>query len=207
MRLWAIPVVAALLLGAGCRYSPDIESGTLKCSAAGECPEDFICGTDGFCYKPGGGPGAGGHGGGGGGGSGGGDPSSKFLGRWTFGSPTPQTIVCTPGGPMNGNLAGDFIDITRGSTADLSTHYYCDWSLNVDPTGNKAVLVAGTSCNGPDPYNPTIAYTWHGERFTITSTGANTATLDASVPYEYVLAGAAISCTMTITSTMTKGTP
>jgi hypothetical protein len=211
MRALSLVFVAALLLGGACQYSPEIESGKLKCSSPGsECPEGFSC-TDGLCYKAGEGPGAGGHGGSGAGGrggsGGGGDLAGKFLGHWVFGSPTPQTIACSGGVTMNGNLAGDFIDVVRSTPADLSTHYYCDWSLNADSTGAKAILVPGTSCSGTDPYNPTITYTWHGERFTIASTGANTATLDASIPYDYVLAGANVSCTMTITSSMTKGNP
>lgn len=65
---WRLGGLAVALLAA-C-YNPQIDDGTLKCSATSECPSGFRCNpNDGRCYKNGGGPsgpadsGAGGSGG------------------------------------------------------------------------------------------------------------------------------------------------
>jgi hypothetical protein len=182
-----------LLLAAGCSYSPNPESGTLMCSVdGGLCPEGYGC-TSGFCYKDGEGPS---------------NSRAKFVGRWMFGSPTPQVITCADGGNMNNDLTGDFIEVTNQGAAQLSTFYYCAWTLNLNAAGNATVIVPGTTCSAPEPTVPQLSYTWRGEAFTVTTNDGNTATLNASLPYDKVLAGAAaVPCTMTITSTMTKGTP
>jgi hypothetical protein len=179
-----------LLAGAGCRYAPSIESGTLKCSADNRCPEDYGC-IEGYCYA-----------------NEETAATSKFVGRWNFGAQTPQTITCADGGNMNNNLGGDYIEIGPGTTAALTSFYYCDWNLNLNAAGNATVIVPGTSCSAAEPAVPGLSYTWMGEAFTVTTSDGKTATLNASLPYDKVIAGAAtVHCTMTITSTMTKGTP
>jgi len=186
-------LVAALVLAAGCSYSPNPESGTLMCSVDGDlCPEGYGC-QAGFCYKDGEGPS---------------NPRDKFLGHWTFGTPTPQVITCADGDNMNNDLSGDFIDITTLGAAQLSAFYYCTWTLNVNAAGNATVIVPGMTCTAAEPKVPGLSYTWRGETFTVTTNGGNTATLNASLPYDKVVAGTpTIPCTMTITSTMTKGNP
>ncbi len=185
MRAPALALAAALLVGAGCRYAPDVPGGTLMCASADRaCPDGYGCVGE-FCYR---------------------DDQVKFIGQWTFGTPTPQVINCG-GIMMNQDSAGDWLDVGANVTgnADLGAFYYCDWGVNV--SGNRLVLAPGTSCSAPDPVTADLTFTWHAQRFTITSTSATTATLDASIPYDYNLAGATGSCTMTITSTMSKGTP
>jgi hypothetical protein len=184
VRASAIALAAALLVGAGCHYAPDIAGGTLMCAADSSCPDGYGCVGD-FCYR---------------------DDEVKFIGSWIFGSPTPQIVNCG-GVMMNQDLAGDYLDVGADvtGTADLSAFYYCDWGVKV--SGDRLVLVPGGSCSAPDTVTPDLSFTWHAQRFTITATSATTATLDASIPYEYNLAGATGSCTMTITSTMSKGTP
>jgi hypothetical protein len=175
---------ALLLVTAGCSYAPDFPSGTLKCSTDRTCPEGYGC-VNQLCYK---------------------NEHVKFAGHWVFGTPSPQNINCG-GVMMNQDLAGDYLDIAgdEAGKADLSGFYYCVWSLNV--SGNKATLAPSGSCSADDPTMANLSYTWHADRFTVTTTDGRTGTLDASIPYEYNLAGATGSCSMTITSTMTKGTP
>jgi hypothetical protein len=195
MRAAHLALAAIFLAAAGCSYSPNPESGTLMCSVVGDrCPEGYGC-TDGFCYKNGEGPSNT-------------DPRANFLGRWVFGTPTQQVITCADGGDMNNELAGDFIDVTTKGAAQMSAFYYCTWTLNVNAAGNQAILVPGTMCSASEPAVPGLSYTWRGEVFTVMTSGGNTATLNASIPYDKVIAGAAtVHCTMSFTSTMTKGTP
>lgn len=190
-------LAAALLLTTGCSYAPDFASGTLKCSSDRTCPEGYGC-VDTYasgansptqlCYK---------------------NQHVKFAGRWIFGAPTPQNLNCG-GVKMANDLSGDYLDLIGDAAgkADLSADYYCVWSLNV--SGDQATLAPSAACTKPAP-DPTmmLKYTWHADRFTITTTDGRTGTLDASIPfnYEYTDAtGGTGSCSMTITSTMTKGT-
>jgi hypothetical protein len=187
MRMRSMFAAALLLLTAGCSYSPDFASGTLKCSADQTCPEGYGC-VEQLCYK---------------------NEHVKFAGHWIFGSPSPQKINCG-GVMMNQDLAGDYLDVIADETGhgDLSGDYYCVWSLHV--SGDKATLAPSAACTKADP-DPTmmLKYTWHADKFTITTTDGRTGTLDASIPYDYQytdVAGATGTCSMTITSTMSKGT-
>src|SRR4051812_37487317 len=158
-------LVAAFLIAAGCSYSPNVESGTLMCSVdGGLCPEGYGC-SGGLCYKDGEGPST---------------PRDKFIGRWMFGSPSPQAITCVDGDNMSHDLAGDFIDVATMGAAQLSTFYYCTWTLNVNAAGTATVIVPGTTCSAAEPAVPGLSYTWRGETFTVTTTDGHTATLNAS---------------------------
>ena len=190
-----IASVLALVSTAGC-YAPNPASGTLLCSTATKsCPEGYTCADGRTCWKNGDSPD------GGGGGDGG--TLGRFIGTWTFVSPSNRVRVCTDG--TNETMPwSDFFDVTTGGAAALATFYYCDWNLDVNAAGTATVIRSGAGCSAPDPNDSTISYTWSGQTFTLTTTNGRNATLDASLPYTYTTSAGSGSCTMHFTGTLTK---
>lgn len=191
-----------------CGYSPNPESGKLKCGRGQSCPEGYSC-TDGLtCWKNMGGPD--------GGGSdvkpadGGGDgptvnPAEKFIGRWVFGSGATQVIACSDGTGKTEDFTGDFVDVMAGTGGvPLRAEYFCFWNLDVGPAGNATVIRQGTTCSRAATNDPTMMFTWHGQSFTITTANGRTGTLSASIPYDYQSATGSATCTMQFSASLSK---
>ncbi len=47
----SIAALVAVVAAAGC-YDPQLEDCTVTCAGAGDCADDQVCGTDGFCAAP-----------------------------------------------------------------------------------------------------------------------------------------------------------
>jgi hypothetical protein len=212
----AILAALVMAMGAvGC-YSPNPPSGQLRCGPRSSCPEGYNCADGLTCWKDGqspsgsggaggrGGSGGSGHGGTGGAGGAAGGTLSRFIGTWTFVSPSTRTRVCTDGTNETIAWTGDFFDVAAGVSAPLTAYYYCDWNLDVSTTGTSTVIRGGTSCSAPDPNVSTTNFTWTGQTFTLTTTNGRNATLDASLPYSYTTSAGSGSCTMHFTGTLTK---
>jgi hypothetical protein len=191
----------SLVVATACGYDPNPASGKLHCGPDNSCPENYTC-MSGRCWRNGSGGSTGTGGTTGGGGTGGSSGTAKFIGRWTFVVPSRRMIACSDGYTEDkewDNL-GELFDIVAGTAAPLATHYYCDWDLDIDATGNATVIRPGKTCTG------TMAgttYTWHGMVFTLTTSDGQTGTLIADIPYDWVTPSSG-TCTMHFTGTMTK---
>jgi hypothetical protein len=196
MRRRAIVLVAtALLAGAGC-YSPNPQSGKLRCGLNFACPEGYMCKDGQTCWKASESPT-------GTGGTGGGGQFANFTGTWIFGSNAKNVVTCSdrPTTPSTTSLANDYVDITEGVGADLLGQYYCDWDLNV--VGTTTAIVPGQSCM-TTTMDQTV-FTWHGDGFNFTTTDGKTATLSAPLSADYQdTTGATGTCTLMITGSLTK---
>jgi hypothetical protein len=196
----------ALVAATACGYSPNPESGTLKCGSSNTCPEGYSC-QSGLCWKDGaGGSGGSGSGHGGSGGGGGNNPAvAKFVGHWVFnGALSTRTRDCNDGTHEVTTPWDDFFDVAAGPVAALSTDYYCTWNLDVNGSGTQTAIRSGTMCTKPDPNVAGTSYTWHGESFTLTTTNGTSGMLEASLPYDYTTTGGSGMCTMKFTGAVTK---
>jgi len=180
-----------LVLATGCSYAPDFESGTLACSSEGTCPEGYTCADGLTCWRSGECPTSA-------------TPAARFVGQWDFVSPSTRSIVCDGTAMPIEDVAGDYAYVEEGGPAPLRTTYFCDWDLDLDPTGTTTVIRAGESCSGPDLDNPDIVYTWTGQAFTLSTSNGRTGTLQMSLPYTYTSPAGNGSCTMTYTVTLTR---
>jgi len=185
--LWTVLVVAT-----GCSYAPDFESGTLRCSPEGTCPEGYTCADGLTCWRRGECP------------TSTTGPTTRFLGQWDFVSPSTRTIICDGTAMPVEDVTGDYAYIEEGGPAPLRTSYFCDWDLDINATGTTTVIRPGTTCSGPDVDNPDITYTWRGEAFTLSTSDGRSGTLQMSLPYTYTSPAGNGSCTMLYTVTLTR---
>jgi hypothetical protein len=196
----------ALVVASACGYSPNPESGTLKCGSSNSCPEGYSC-SSGRCWKDGaGGTGGSSSGHGGSGGSGGSSGADKFIGTWRFISPSSRMIACTDGSSENKDWSnlGESFDVSVGPVSALTTYYYCDWDLDVASGGTSTVIKPGAACTGDDGATPPTTYTWHGMLFTLSTSNGQSGTLIADLPFDYSSTAGSGSCTMHFTGTLTK---
>jgi hypothetical protein len=211
-RLRILGLVFLLAGVARCAYSPNPESGTLKCAPNQVCPEGYHCQSDLKCWKNGegttGGAGSTGQGGssgtGGQGGAGGlAQGTDKFVGHWIFGATGTLMITCNDGSSNTKSLKDDFIDVSLGAASGITLSYYCDWDMDAPPTGTTATIRPNQSCTTTDAASGTI-FTWHGTVLTFVTTNGQAATLNATINADYKdTMGATGMCTLKIAGPLT----
>jgi hypothetical protein len=184
----ALSTVAA----GACGYGPDLEPGTLQCGPGSTCPEDYRCGTDGYCYRGSNVPTTCGN-----------TTNEKLIGHWVFVPPSRRLIICTDGFTDDDTSWTDYFDVEAGGSAALRTFYYCDIDLDVT-AGGSTILRPRGSCSAEDPIDPTVTFTWTPSVFTLSTSDGCTGTLSASIPYSAANQTLSVACTMDFTGTLTK---
>jgi hypothetical protein len=176
-------LLAALGTGAGaCGYSPNPESGQLACSSDGLCPQGYMCAFDNKCWKNGQAP-------------------DKFVSHWVFDSTGKLEQSCSSGpsiAPVP--LAGDYVDVTAGTSSALIASYYCPWNMKISSgDSTKATIVPGQSCQAT---SGTMTITLHGDAFDFTTADGHSAVMAASFSGQYTT-GAPLTCTFKVTGNLT----
>jgi hypothetical protein len=216
-------LLAAVTIGAAGCYAPNPANGTLRCGGPNHvtCPEGYSCAGDGTCWKGSAGRDGGGGGASGAGGSGGGGASGmrdagcgtstdagrveRFVGHWLFSAGATNVVTCSdqPNMPRTTSLLGDYLDVVPGVGSDLSTSYYCTWSLAVDNSGSSTTLLAGQSCQVTA--NDGTKFTWHGAAFKLMTADGFCGTLSASINADFVAPDNSTgTCMLVISGPLTK---
>ena len=198
--LTAIPLLAARC----CTYAPDPVSGTLHCGPSSSCPTGNTCAADQTCWKDGetpsgaagtsGAAGAGAAGTSGAAGAAGGaggmvttGPAS-FVGHWVYQAGSTENVSCTDMTQSSPSLAGDYVDVVLDA-GTLTATYFCAWNVDLDSNMTTTVIRSGQSCSRTmtDSTTGDITHlTWHGTAFTMKTTDAATATLQATIAADYI---------------------
>jgi hypothetical protein len=177
--------LAALLMGValtGC-YNPNPPSGSLICSAAGACPEGYLCAaSDNTCRKP----------------KVINPAAARFEGHWIFAASSKITTLCSDSTtPSTVDIAADYVDVTAGDLGDLVGSYFCDWDLNVTSSGTSTTIPAGQSCPGTSADSKTN-FVYTGKTFAFTTADGSTGALNATISAAYTdVVGCTANCTGT----------
>jgi hypothetical protein len=181
-----VAVGAAAASATGCGYSPNPESGTLKCGSGDSCPEGYKCGLSGACWRTE-------------------DKPEPLIGCWLFEPNSVQQIGCTDGSSDTLDLStvSDFVEITAGAISPLATDYYCLWKLFLH--GQSTAVEPGQTCTLSDPATGD-KFIHRAERFSFSLTSATRAQLELSLPFDYETTTSGNgSCTLRTSGTLTKG--
>ncbi|HVZ74554.1 MAG TPA: hypothetical protein VHJ20_19365 [Polyangia bacterium] len=208
---------------ARCSYAPDFASGTLGCSAKGECPEGYACrASDNKCWKngetstggttgsggtigSGGTTGSGGKGGATGSGGTTGDNGTDLVGHWVYDATSSLTLVCGTKS-MTNSLKDDYVDVGASATANkVIANYYCNWTLDVSASG-VGTVEPNQSCMSTEDPSTHETFTFRGTTFTFSSSDGAKATLSSMIAASYVNSQdkSTGNCTITITGSLTK---
>jgi len=181
----------ALLLAVGCGYSPNPESGTLKCGTGGTCPEGYTCGLSNACWRPS-------------------DKPEPLIGCWLFDTNSLQRIDCSDNSTSTRDLSmpsdgfpADFVPILAGTESPLASDYWCPLELLVH--GQSTQMEPNQDCVVTEANGDQFAQ--FPERFSFSTTNGSTARFEFSLSFDFLLAnGDSGSCSVRTSGTLTKGT-
>lgn len=193
-RLWAGLAICLALALAACKYDPQLEDGSLRCSTAQECPDGFVCRVN-FCYLK--------------------RPASvlprDYIGTWMMDFSSTVSTACDDGFsstvPISDNAQDLMMAISAAGTgpADLDSVWLCALPLRITTTG------AHLTGNGVDPdctFTNTISgltQTWTSSQFDFDTSDGMSARHAATYARTDELAGTAdVHCTQHVQAALTR---
>ena len=186
LRAAAILVAAGAIAGSalGCGYSPNPESGTLKCGPGDSCPEGYKCGLSNACWRPE-------------------DKPEPLLGCWLFDPNSIQRIDWSDGVSDSVDLStiGDFLEVAAGTESPLLGFYWCQ--LNLFLHGQSTVLEPDQACNFTDDAG--FQFSNFPNRLSFSTADGAKGRLEFSMNFDFVSATSNGSGAMRTTGTLTKG--
>ena len=209
IRWLAAGTLVAGALALGCTYSPDFRSGSLQCSADGQCPSGYSCMRK-YCCRAGDATCGGG-----------GANLAAYVGTWSLGAATTLDTECqgagSSGGPalfLTPTSPPSTMALTDNGNGTLHAVWSewpgCTYTLSVDAAGAHGMDASTWACE--DMYTPTQTtppqitdQLWIYDSFDIVTADGRTATHDGVYFRQDTYSDkSVVYCTQTLHAPLTK---